>query len=466
MPSVGSSSTPTWLATSAEPTQAERLAQSQPFAVSGAYNGMRPSSIGQNAKSSTSETATGMPTASDAATSTRSVSYDFTRKALLDLIRRTNLGMKSDTSSSKTPIGPNTDPTPGNQTETASTTAIASRLAADPSGSMSARLYSWQQHRKRARLSDDFASGLPGQASTSVSGYEPHTPGKDMSTMASAVGGQPRPPKRSSTEEDEQKARKQEQYRRLLLQLNAQMQMRMQMDLQKRQQKESSDAALSRASFECSERKDDNTQFKKPSPPSKTSGALQTSPVSRDTSDAGKVASTDPPTAMRLMMKHPNWSRDADTPSLIPVSSRDWRRHQSSFATNNGDMFPFSIPVESTTIGSLALPITRPYPQASPDKQRTKRPFSPGAEVVFWAVKGEHSVKLVGKVQSMTDRSADVVVAPRAASTITPYKTSAASTLERSDGDAQPEHVESECYRNVPFVNIIAKDQAKLLSLF
>ncbi|CDW97186.1 hypothetical protein [Sporisorium scitamineum] len=99
---------------------------------------------------------------------------------------------------------------------------------------------------------------------------------------------------------------------------------------------------------------------------------------------------------------------------------------------------------------------------AATGKSGGNRPISPGAEVVFWAVKGEHSVKLVGTVDSMTDRAATIFVTSGSSKpngTVVPGTDPSTSNSGLGDDDVQ------ECYENVPFVNILAKDQASLLGL-
>ncbi|SNX82678.1 uncharacterized protein MEPE_01384 [Melanopsichium pennsylvanicum] len=119
--------------------------------------------------------------------------------------------------------------------------------------------------------------------------------------------------------------------------------------------------------------------------------------------------STNADLATELMLKHPNGFHDM--PSLIPVAA-----HLSTSipAPQYTDPSPLSIstatefwPNSTTKFQKTA---DRRKQMCSAQQPSVKRPFSQGDEVVFWAVKGEHSVKMVGTVERMTNRNADIVV--------------------------------------------------------
>lgn len=110
--------------------------------------------------------------------------------------------------------------------------------------------------------------------------------------------------------------------------------------------------------------------------------------------------------ATDLMLKHPNWRRD-----LLPTSSLT---SASNFSSN------FSAPpfrdTSSLSISAAAGVVESTTSQSGPEdghnaqitlsaaSTTAKQPFSPGEEVVFWAVKGEYSVKLMGRIQSVSVR--------------------------------------------------------------
>lgn len=109
-----------------------------------------------------------------------------------------------------------------------------------------------------------------------------------------------------------------------------------------------------------------------------------------------------------LMVKHHNWLRDMETTSPAPAVTTGssisnirtripWQSGEPSLSLSTASM-----PLLQTT---MKPPVPRVHgPQQTPTTASSsiKRPFSPGAEVVFWAVKGEHSVKLVGTVESVS----------------------------------------------------------------
>lgn len=520
VPPVSSSTAPAWLIRSAQLIQAERMAQSRCLQGSSVAS----PSLGQTASTWTNELVAGRPFSSAANSTSCSPSYDFTRQALLDLIRRTDLGMTSG-ACPKGSVGSASILVSGSSTGTASATADMPKSSSDSSVStatcapadLQTRLQCWQQHRKRQRLSTEFARDANGHDSTSTSrSQQRQLSGDSTSKTATRVDEQSRQQKRNA--EEEQKARKQEQYRRLLLQLNAQMQFRMQMDLQKRKQKQSSDQAQPGTSQQGQGDKENGTEFKKPSPPSKTPALLRRSSSGFNTMDSSGVshsnkscelprsqlgssaasisasrsladhqivaseqivasdwnpagntqqgslgASTtagwsqdqlpfnqpsrfdgpnsatcsgswpwtqDPAVrtstassdiydprytdlALQLMMKHPNWLRDVNTSALVPPNTSNG----ASYASSSINTFPFAAgsSTNSATDSSCAVSNDGTDRLSARDKPRIRRPFSPGAEVVFWAVKGAHSVKLTGKVESVSLSAPSSLTSPVAA---------------------------------------------------
>lgn len=112
--------------------------------------------------------------------------------------------------------------------------------------------------------------------------------------------------------------------------------------------------------------------------------------------------------AANLVLKHPNWLRDESVPSLVPISSfpanLSHRGRNSAASTLDTPTLSTSSALSSTPSlysgSQLGLADTSgPVQETSSNK---KRPFSPGEEVVFWAVKGEFSVKLMGTVESVS----------------------------------------------------------------
>ncbi|SPO22395.1 uncharacterized protein UTRI_01073 [Ustilago trichophora] len=217
----------------------------------------------------------------------RSTSHDFTRQALLDFIRRTNLGMASNASSdgstaqssSKSLIG-STESASGLEASARASSAASSSWSSTVPAELQARLQNLQHHRKRQRPQSETMGQMtkdraPSQSTSSITG----TSSRPSSTPIPLGPDQSkeeiqRPSKRSTTEsEQEQKSRKAEHYQRLLLQLHSQMRMKMQLQMQK--QKEMQDKMKRRDSIE---RKDDTkkeAEFRQPSPPSKSSAAFK-----------------------------------------------------------------------------------------------------------------------------------------------------------------------------------------------
>ena len=119
------------------------------------------------------------------------------------------------------------------------------------------------------------------------------------------------------------------------------------------------------------------------------------------------TTSWDPVLASELILKHPNWLRDMVTSSGHPTStfaptvfsSPTTLRYvdASSLAVNPARMSASSM----STISHMAL-VDETDRLRPADPPSSKRPFSPGQEVVFWAVRGENSVKLVGTVESVS----------------------------------------------------------------
>lgn len=105
------------------------------------------------------------------------------------------------------------------------------------------------------------------------------------------------------------------------------------------------------------------------------------------------------------MLKHPNWRRDLDahaptsSSNGVATSGGSFTTPQyvdtSSFAISN------AVTSASRTVAAVTVDMAQPSDTVA-ENSSIGRPFSPGAEVVFWAVKGEFSVKLVGTVDSVS----------------------------------------------------------------
>ena len=110
--------------------------------------------------------------------------------------------------------------------------------------------------------------------------------------------------------------------------------------------------------------------------------------------------------AMELMWKHPNWRRDTGPASVAPMSD-PIPRSTSKYTPHYVDTSSFTI---SKAAASDSMPVGAAQaeeaggspPPISAGNSKVKRPVSPGAEVVFWAVKGDRSVKLTGTVDSVS----------------------------------------------------------------
>lgn len=111
--------------------------------------------------------------------------------------------------------------------------------------------------------------------------------------------------------------------------------------------------------------------------------------------------------ATDLITKHLNWLRAMDTPSLVPIVSPPINFEHNSRPPHMRDASPLSISAASgltaaSTNDSQSRRTSNGMRMNAAEGPRIKRPFSPGEEVVFWAVKGEHSVRLVGTVESVS----------------------------------------------------------------
>ncbi|SPO21589.1 uncharacterized protein UTRI_01073_B [Ustilago trichophora] len=278
--SSGSQEVAPWLVGTAEALHAERMAR---VGSSGTPAGSEtPTACISVTKSATSNAPTSTGT-----TTERSASHDFTRQALLDFIRRTNLAMASNTSSggstaqsASTSLAGSSESASGLEASARASSAASSSWSSTVPAELQARLQNWQHQRKRQRLQSESMGQMtkdpaPSQSTSSISGNF----GRPSSTPIPSGSEQSeeqiqRSSKRSTTEsEQEQKSRKQEHYQRLLLQLHSQMRMKMQLQMQK--QKEMQDKMKRRDSIE---RKDDprkEVEFRQPSPPSKSSAAFK-----------------------------------------------------------------------------------------------------------------------------------------------------------------------------------------------
>ncbi|CBQ70702.1 conserved hypothetical protein [Sporisorium reilianum SRZ2] len=273
----GSQEVHSWPTGSVESMRAESLARPHsigPSDTASRLSDASRSSSGQATASSTLKPATESSTA-------RAASYDFTRQALLDLIRRTNLGIANNASSNESSgaassknAGSSRDAPSSSSSFSAPPFTSSSNVPAD----LQARLQSWQHHRKRQRLLGE-ATNEPSKEQTVISAGSTTQSSSDVRHVKADPPGEEHPPSRarSAIEEQDHKSRRQEHYQRLLYQLNAQMQIKMRMDLQKQKQKDSQDKAQSEAS---SKRKGDSSkqvEFRKPGPPSKPSAARRMS---------------------------------------------------------------------------------------------------------------------------------------------------------------------------------------------
>lgn len=179
-------------------------------------------------------------------------SHDFTRQALLDFIRRTNLGMASNTPEDRTIIAPSskaqvTSPerTAGSEAPCIAGMANPSRWSSDEPKELQADLQAQQHQSKRQKVQSEIISeSEPEKLSSMPSGCSTTSEAHVRSAHVQADGNQRRVNKRKgSGSEQEDKLHKQEQYQRLLRQLQSQMRLKMQM--QKQKQKEMQDKMTS-----------------------------------------------------------------------------------------------------------------------------------------------------------------------------------------------------------------------------
>ncbi|KAJ9477458.1 PCI domain-containing protein [Pseudozyma hubeiensis] len=175
------------------------------------------------------------------------------------------------------------------------------------------------------------------------------------------------------------------------------------------------------------------------------------------TTNRGVANTSNSSLAVGMMLRHPNWSRD-----LLPGT---WNHINTMHAPHYVDTSSFAISTAAGNSGGTSVMPRQASDQtahtvAATGSSTIKRPFSPGAEVAFWSVKGEHSVKLRGTVESMTDRSASIVVVP--ADDANPMGSGTNGTENQTSNQAQAGQM---TYSNVPFVNIVARDQALILGL-
>lgn len=101
--------------------------------------------------------------------------------------------------------------------------------------------------------------------------------------------------------------------------------------------------------------------------------------------------------AVDLLMKHSNWRRDMNTGVTQYGSNFKMPHYTTSFSTSTAAVNA------RMTMGTSQGGADHAFQSSSVGAAAEhKKPFSIGAEVVFWAIKGEHSVKLVGKVESVS----------------------------------------------------------------
>lgn len=101
--------------------------------------------------------------------------------------------------------------------------------------------------------------------------------------------------------------------------------------------------------------------------------------------------------AVDLLMKHSNWRRDMNTGVTQYGSNFKMPHYTTSFSTSTAAVNA------RMTMGTSQGGADHAFQSSSVGAAaEQKKLFSIGAEVVFWAIKGEHSVKLVGKVESVS----------------------------------------------------------------